>query len=99
LAVNGCDFRSGQRIRFQVGSENICGKKAPAAAATSARVTVMGADDGASPEVAKSVGTAVAVATLNPPGPLYAAYNVTFQNTTSNTYPLRGAVDPILDPL
>src|SRR5690606_3912014 len=94
LAANGCDFRSGQRVRFIVRANNICGDAIPTALATSARVTLQNAPADTSPELTK-VGNAAAIATHNPPGPLYANYNVTFTNTTSNPHPLIGGPAPI----
>src|SRR5690606_16010210 len=77
LAANGCDFRSGQRVRFIVRANNTCGNAIPSALATSARVTLQNAPSDTSPEMNK-VSNAAAIATHNPPGPLYANYNVTF---------------------
>gem|GEM_PF-2882531 len=88
LQTNGCDFRSGQRIRFNTRATNVCNTYTTTYSATSNRITVQGVPDQL-PVVTKTASASV-VATTNPAGPLHATYNFEIANSNSNPYPLNG---------
>ncbi|WP_164122210.1 gliding motility-associated C-terminal domain-containing protein [Sphingobacterium sp. xlx-130] len=79
LLANGCEFRSGQRIAFNIDANNICGSTAKHSNSTSNRVTVKGAER-IDAELKVNQSDAAIVATTAPGNVIRAKYSFDFSN-------------------